>query len=121
MSIDDWLEESDRRARVEKRLAAALKRGFGLSLLDYRALRAVAAAEEGELRLRTLARVLDVNQSSITRMMPRLESLGYAYRDLCPDDNRGAYCVITEKGREASSAMAEVLDRTLSEPAAALS
>lgn len=117
MDIDTWLEENDRRARVDKRLARELKRGFGLGMLDYRALREVAAAQDGELRMHELALRLHVNQSSITRMVPRLENLGLAYRDPCPDDNRGAYCVITDKGRAASVEMTATLDRVLGEAA----
>ena len=114
-TIESWLETAERRARVDKRLADGLKRRFGLGMLDYRALRAVAAAEAGELRMQELARALDVNQSSVTRMVPRLEAGGLAYRDLCADDNRGAYCVITDAGRQACREMTEALNAILAE------
>ncbi|MFC4335715.1 MarR family winged helix-turn-helix transcriptional regulator [Salininema proteolyticum] len=115
MDIGTWLDTAERRERVDKRMSALLRKDFGMGMLDYRALRAVAESEDGELRMQGLARKLGVNQSSITRMVPRLEERGYAYRDLCPEDSRGAYCVITEKGRGACGEMTESLDRLLVE------
>ncbi|GAA1953250.1 MarR family winged helix-turn-helix transcriptional regulator [Catenulispora subtropica] len=85
--------------RVEGELADALARRHGLGLSEYRALGHLAAAEKGELRMSELAVAVGLNQSSVTRLATRLYDAGYAVRDLCPDDKRGIYAVITAAGR----------------------
>ncbi|WP_052849129.1 MarR family winged helix-turn-helix transcriptional regulator [Streptomyces avicenniae] len=84
---------------VESRLATALQRRHGLGLSEYRALAVLDRAPEGELRMQELADGLGLNQSSVTRLVGRLNAAGYTYRDPCPDDRRGAYTVLTEDGR----------------------
>ena len=48
--------------------------------------------------MQELATHLRLNQSSVSRMVERLERGGLTIRDLCPDDKRGVYTVLTEKG-----------------------
>ncbi|MGH8969955.1 MAG: MarR family winged helix-turn-helix transcriptional regulator [Actinomycetes bacterium] len=86
-------------ARVEGELARALQRRHGIGLSEYRALDRLAAAEDGELRMQELAELIGLNQSSVSRLVVRLESAGLTRRTLCPDDRRGVYTVITEEGR----------------------
>lgn len=49
--------------------------------------------------MQELAKNLGLNQSSVTRLVERLEKAGYTIRDLCPKDKRGVYSVITEQGK----------------------
>ncbi|MBB2909064.1 DNA-binding MarR family transcriptional regulator [Streptosporangium becharense] len=86
-------------ARVEAELAKALQRGHGLGLSEYRALGRLAAAPGGEMRMQELAEAVGLNQSSVTRLVARLEEAGMTRRALCRDDRRGVYSVITEQGR----------------------
>ncbi|MFI6922230.1 MarR family winged helix-turn-helix transcriptional regulator [Nonomuraea spiralis] len=86
-------------ARVENALATALQRRHGIGLSEYRALGHLAASPAGELRMQELADKIGLNQSSVTRLVSRLNAAGYTYRDLCPDDKRGVYTVVTEPGR----------------------
>lgn len=106
-------------ARVEQRLGTVLQRQHGLGLSEYRALALLADAKDGELRMQDLAAGLGLNQSSVTRLVGRLNEAGFTYRDLCPDDKRGVYTVITDAGRErhrkASPAYEEALTATLDE------
>ncbi|RFU36400.1 MarR family transcriptional regulator [Actinomadura logoneensis] len=106
-------------ARVEQRLGAVLQRHHGLGLSEYRALALLAEAPDGELRMQDLAAGLGLNQSSVTRLVGRLDAAGFGYRDLCPDDRRGVYTVITDAGREryrqARPAYEETLTATLDE------
>ncbi|WP_190131715.1 MarR family winged helix-turn-helix transcriptional regulator [Streptomyces mashuensis] len=85
-------------AEVEGRLAQALQRGHGLGLSEYRALEDLAHAPDHERRMQELAGRIGLNQSSVTRLVARLEALGYAFKDLCPDDKRGVYAVATDAG-----------------------
>lgn len=87
-------------AHVEGRLATVLQRRHGLGLSEYRALGFLAEAEKNELRMTELADRLGLNQSSVTRLVNRLNAAEFTYRDLCPDDKRGAYTVLTAAGRD---------------------
>ncbi|MEQ4714862.1 MarR family transcriptional regulator [Nonomuraea sp. B19D2] len=108
-------------AHVEHRLGTALQRQHGLGLSEYRALDLLAGADDGELRMQDLASRLGLNQSSVTRLVSRLNAAGFTYRDLCPDDKRGVYTVITDAGRarhhEARTTYARILSAALDEAA----
>ena len=99
--LDDtlWQQVTALHAHVEERLATALQRQHGLGLSEYRALAHLAAAERSELRMQELADRVGLNQSSVTRLAARLEKAGFTFRDLCPDDKRGVYAVLTDAGR----------------------
>ncbi|MEU5810090.1 MarR family transcriptional regulator [Streptomyces sp. NPDC047718] len=104
-------------ARVERLLGRALQRRHGMGLSEYRALEELSRAGDGELRMQELADCVGLGQSSVTRLVGRLDAAGYAYKDLCPDDKRGVYAVITAEGRQryeaARSTYAEVLSSAL--------
>ncbi|GAA3665057.1 MarR family transcriptional regulator [Nonomuraea antimicrobica] len=106
-------------ARVESHLATALQRGHGIGLSEYRALGHLTTSANGELRMQELADKVGLNQSSVTRLVARLHAADFAYRDLCPDDKRGVYTVVTETGRvkfaEASRTYEETLSAALAE------
>jgi DNA-binding MarR family transcriptional regulator len=108
---------------VERELAAALQRRHGMGLSEYRSLEQLHQAENSELRMQDLADRVFLNQSSVTRLVSRLETAGFAYKDLCPSDKRGVYAVITDEGRErylaARVTYAEVLSAALDALAAA--
>lgn len=103
--------------RVERELAAGLQRHHGLGLSDYRALGQLASAADGELRMQELAEALGLNQSSVSRLVGRLDAAGLTRREMCPNDRRGVYTAITEQGRErwstAQPTYAETLSRAL--------
>ncbi|MEV0616248.1 MarR family transcriptional regulator [Nonomuraea sp. NPDC050404] len=105
--------------RVENRLATALQRRHGIGLSEFRALGHLAASPTSELRMQELADKVGLNQSSVTRLVARLGTAGFAVRDLCPDDKRGVYTVLTEAGRtrhaEASRTYEETLEAALEE------
>ncbi|NUR63755.1 MAG: MarR family transcriptional regulator [Catenulispora sp.] len=115
-------------AQVEGRLAAVIQRRHGLGLSEYRALAFLNQADNDELRMQELADKLGLNQSSVTRLVNRLNAADFTRRDLCPDDKRGVYTVLTEAGRERyreasttyAAALAAALDEiALSDPATA--
>ncbi|EKO3588774.1 MarR family transcriptional regulator [Vibrio metschnikovii] len=85
---------------VENQIAKDLQREYGLGLTEYRALGLLSESEKSELRMQELARLLGLNQSSVTRLVERLEKGGYTIRDICPNDKRGVYTVLTGRGRD---------------------
>lgn len=104
-------------AHVERELAHALQRQHGIGLSEYRSLEHLQHSEESELRMQDLAEKVGLGQSSVTRLVGRLEAAGFAYKDLCPSDKRGVYAVITDEGREryqaARATYTEVLSSVL--------
>ncbi|MCM2506044.1 MarR family transcriptional regulator [Aureimonas altamirensis] len=94
-----WLKLIHVVATVEADLGKVLQSDHGLGLSEYRALEVLARSPDSELRMQELAAHLRLNQSSVSRMVERLERGGLTVRDLCPDDKRGVYTVLTDKGR----------------------
>jgi DNA-binding MarR family transcriptional regulator len=84
--------------RIEEELAAAEQ----LPLTSYDVLVALAEAPEQRLRMNDLARkVVVLSRSGVTRLADRLEAQGLLCRERTAEDRRGAYAVLTDKGREA--------------------
>ncbi len=84
---------------VDASLGKWLVDAYRVGLTDYRALVRLADASDSELRVNDLAAQIGLNQSSVTRLISRLEAKGLTRRDLCPDDARGVYAVLTDEGR----------------------
>jgi DNA-binding MarR family transcriptional regulator len=97
---DSWMRLIQIVAGVEAELTKILQSKFAIGLSEFRALQVLAKSPKFELRMQDLANHLGLNQSSVSRMVERLERNGLTIRDLCPDDRRGVYTVITDKGRE---------------------
>ena len=102
MTVDEqaWGRVLVLHARIEQELAKALQRRHGLGLSEYRALGKLVAGPPGGLRMQELAEAIGLNQSSVSRMCARLEDAGLTLRDLCENDRRGVYSVITDAGRK---------------------
>jgi DNA-binding MarR family transcriptional regulator len=96
---DAWLKLIQVVANVEADLGKVLQAQHGMGLSEYRALEILSRSQNFELRMQELASHLLLNQSSVSRMVERLERSGLTVRDLCPDDKRGVYTVLTAKGR----------------------
>ena len=58
-------------------------------------------APSGKLRMQDLSDSLVLSPSGLTRLMDRMEQAGLMVRETPPEDRRGAYAVITPKGRAA--------------------
>lgn len=116
---DAWLKLIQVVASVEADLGKVLQVQHGLGLSEYRALEVLARSQNSELRMQELASHLLLNQSSVSRLVERLERSGFTVRDLCPDDKRGVYTVLTAKGRacleEAQPAYEKALEAAIKE------
>ncbi|WP_411078891.1 MarR family winged helix-turn-helix transcriptional regulator [Streptomyces sp. cmx-18-6] len=104
-------------AHVERELTQAMQRRHGLGLSEFRSLEHLDHSSTSELRMQDLADRVGLGQSTVTRLVGRLEKAGFAYKDLCPADKRGVYAVITDEGRRryqaARATYAEVLSSSL--------
>ncbi|EID55142.1 MarR family winged helix-turn-helix transcriptional regulator [Saccharomonospora xinjiangensis] len=93
-----WSQVAVFASAVDASLGKWLTETYRLGLTEYRALAHLAKAPDRELRVNDLAYRVGLNQSSVTRLVSRLETKGLAFRDVCPDDGRGVYAVLTEQG-----------------------
>lgn len=71
---------------------------YRIGLTEFRALAFLSREQAKELRVNDLAQRVGLSQSSATRLVSRMEAKGVARRDVCQDDGRGVYAVITEQG-----------------------
>ncbi|MEV4570755.1 MarR family transcriptional regulator [Nonomuraea sp. NPDC049419] len=110
---DTWQQVLLLHSHIESRLATALQRRHGVGLSEFRALGHLAASPSSELRMQELADKLGLNQSSVTRLVARLNAADLAYRDLCPDDKRGVYAVVTEAGKARHAEAGRTYEETL--------
>jgi DNA-binding MarR family transcriptional regulator len=102
-------------ARVEHELTKALHRRHGLGLSEYRALSRLTDCFEvgSSVRLQELADALGLNQSSVSRLVARLEEAGLSERDICEQDRRGIYTMITPAGKARFAEAAPTYQDTL--------
>jgi len=102
-------------ARIEHDLTKALHRRHGLGLSEYRALAQLLAREDTgcSVRMQELADSLGLNQSSVSRLVARLEDASLSERDICENDRRGIYTMITADGRARHAEAAPTYRETL--------
>lgn len=121
MDATTWDQLVTLHAMVTHRLAKEMQRRHRIGLSEFQALCRLSRADDGELRMQELAELIGLNQSSVSRLVARLEASGLTRRDLCPNDRRGVYTVITEEGRalqrKAEPTYQQVLTETLDEAA----
>lgn len=72
-----------------------------LSLQVYDVLLALEDAPDQRMRMSDLANCVVFDQSSLTRLIDRLEKKGYVRREGHPTDRRSIFAVLTHEGLEA--------------------
>jgi len=73
----------------------------GLPIAWFDSLIHLAEAPGGKLRMLELAGSAVMSPSGLTRLIDRMEKADYVTRERTAEDRRGAYAVITPKGRAA--------------------
>ena len=108
--MDDvrWLDEREARAwrslqfmqmQLEGELARQLAAESGLSYPDYLVLVALTDRPDGRMRLFELAGVLGWEKSRLSHHVSRMAERGLVTKEKCDSDRRGAYVVVTKRGR----------------------
>ncbi len=110
-----WSQVAAVATAVDATLGKWLMDTHSIGLTEYRAVLHLSRASDRELRINDLAQKVGLNQSSVTRLVGRLESKELAYRDTCPDDGRGVYAVITERGVDAVKEIREPYEAKICE------
>lgn len=115
MAPTRWLDDDEQRAwraylHMNKLLVAALNRQLqtdsNLSLPDFEVLVSLTDVAERRRRVNELARSLQWEKSRVSHQITRMERRGLVAREECFDDGRGAFVVLTAKGKEAIEAAA---------------
>ena len=83
---------------ITRRLDADLRASTGLALSEFEILLHLGWAG-GELRMARIAHDLVLTGGGVTRIVARLETLGFIERRSCPKDGRGVFAVLTDRGR----------------------
>ncbi|SDP73896.1 DNA-binding transcriptional regulator, MarR family [Actinopolyspora xinjiangensis] len=102
-------------AQVDGVIEKALHRQCALGLSEFLALAACASSDDGEMRMQELTEAVYLNQSSVSRLVARLERSGLTERRLCEFDRRGVYTGITEHGLKTLREAIPVYENALSE------
>ncbi len=105
MALDDLRKEAYRlfltsHAKVLKSIEADVTRARTLPPEVYDVLVTLEYAG-GRMRLSDLADQILLSRSGLTRRLDKLEKMGYIQREMCPNDRRGAYAVLTDAGLKA--------------------
>jgi DNA-binding MarR family transcriptional regulator len=80
------------------RLDRELQRGQGIPLAYFQILACLARAPQRTLRMSDLADHLHAPRSRLSHSVTRLEERGWVQRLSCPEDKRGTYAMLTERG-----------------------
>jgi DNA-binding MarR family transcriptional regulator len=86
-------------ASLVKELDSELEQAHGLALSSFEVLARLEQSEGGRMRMRELAESVLLSRSGLTRLVDRLERDGLVRRGSCEHDARGAFAVITDRGR----------------------
>lgn len=81
----------------------------------YDVLVALKQAPDQRLRLSELADVLLVNRTNVTRLADRLEKADLIRREVCQDDRRGAFAVLTQAGLTMQQRMWAVYSQSIAQ------
>ncbi|WP_027482958.1 MarR family winged helix-turn-helix transcriptional regulator [Deinococcus pimensis] len=102
--LDAWKALLRTHATTVGRIEARLTATEHIPLVEYDVLLELHNAPEGNLRMNDLARRVLLSRSGLTRLVDRLERLGYLQRHTNPIDRRGTHATLTPAGRAALKA-----------------
>jgi DNA-binding MarR family transcriptional regulator len=115
--VEAWRALNAAHATVHAALEYELRRQHDLSTIEYEVLDRLGCCSAGKVRMAELAEVVHATQSTVSRVVARLEDEGFACRAMCPDDRRGIFASLTDAGREklteAGSTYRGVIESTL--------
>lgn len=88
-------------ATLVRRLNQELEAGGHVPIEWYDVLIHLSEAPEERMRLSALADAILLSRSGLTRLVDRMETAGLLRREVCPDDRRGSFAILTDVGRDA--------------------
>jgi DNA-binding MarR family transcriptional regulator len=94
-----WRALLEAHASVTDLLERELEQERGLPLSKFEVLMKLAEAPGGRLRMLELAQSVLLSKSGLSRLVDRMEEADLVRRERCPSDRRGAFAVLTPRGR----------------------
>jgi DNA-binding MarR family transcriptional regulator len=95
-----WRGMLEVHAGVTQQLDTQMHAEHGLSVSAYEVLMFLADAPDHRMRMSDIADRVLLSRSGCTRLVDRLEQLGYVTRCAASTDGRGLYAQLTEAGRD---------------------
>jgi DNA-binding MarR family transcriptional regulator len=113
--VASWRELNATHAAVQAALEHELRREHGLSTIEYEVLSELGECSAGKFRMQELADAVHTTQSTVSRVIARLEEEGLAARAMCPEDRRGIFASVTPAGRDRLAAATPTYRRVIAE------
>jgi DNA-binding MarR family transcriptional regulator len=110
-----WYQLLRAHGKVTQRMEFRLLQAGQVSGHWYDVLVTLEKAPNHRLRMSELADNVVTSRSNLTRLVDRLETEGLLRRESCPNDRRGSYAVLTEKGAKARLAAWPIVSRGIVE------
>jgi len=101
---DAWIGLLETHKQLTRALDAELEARHGLSLSGLELLGRLAAAEDHQLRLSTLAHEAGLSLSRVSRIVDSLEVRALVRREPCAEDARAVEAHLTDEGLELARA-----------------
>jgi DNA-binding MarR family transcriptional regulator len=98
--VEAWRALNAAHATIHAALECELKKEHDLSTIEFEVLERLGCCPHGKVRMSELAETVHATQSTVSRVVARLEDEGLACRAMCSDDRRGIFASLTEAGRE---------------------
>ena len=95
-----WRAYLDMTAKLTARLNREMQAASGISIADFSVLVQLSEHADARMRVLELARALGWEKSRLSHQLTRMQQRGLIERSYCSEDRRGAFVVLTEKGRE---------------------
>ena len=111
--VESWRALNAAHAAVQSALEHELRREHDLSTIEYEVLDRLAECPQGKFRMQELADAVHSTQSTVSRVVARLEDEGLTCRAMCPDDRRGIFASLTEAGQERLAAATPTYRRVI--------
>lgn len=95
-----WRAYLDMTAKLNARLNREMQDASGISITDFSVLAQLSEHVDARMRVLELARALGWEKSRLSHQLTRMQQRGLIERSYCTEDRRGAFVVLTEKGRQ---------------------
>jgi DNA-binding MarR family transcriptional regulator len=95
-----WRAYLDMNAKLAAKLNREMQQQSGISTADYSVLVQLSEHVDARMRVLELARALGWEKSRLSHQLTRMQQRGLVERSDCSEDRRGAFILLTDKGRE---------------------
>ena len=113
--VEAWRALNATHAAVQAALDRELRREHDLSAIEFEVLDRLGGCTTGKARMQELADVVHATQSTVSRVVARLEEEGLVTRAMCADDRRGIFAALTPAGEKRRAAAAPLYRRVIAD------